>query len=309
MEVRIFITCIYCLIILVGIIFHSLLIYVLTSDKEKDDADDVLVINVSVAALFYSVIVTISVAVNSQAESWILGSFLCQLFKFTGIQTPAVPLIGFTALALEKCICSFTEKSGLTPKYWKILMVISWILGLVLAVPVASKSQLVEIESSEEQNNTIFYHCHGPVDYSFHFENFCLAIVLLALILITICLIGICVSNFRSGSHSSPDAKKEPQRNKMLFLMALVYFSVWLFSSIFFISVRESDADKDSYVTFDVLSPIFHFAIHTNPMLYIIFDEKFRKKFVSVLGCRGKGKESTKNKPDDEQAMEEVAKK
>ncbi|KAG1650830.1 hypothetical protein GQR58_027700 [Nymphon striatum] len=48
------------------------------NNTEKDDADDVLVINVSIAALMHCVIITISVAVNSQAEAWIFGTFLMQ---------------------------------------------------------------------------------------------------------------------------------------------------------------------------------------------------------------------------------------
>uniref|UniRef100_UPI00398E8F91 neuropeptide Y receptor type 2-like n=1 Tax=Pristiophorus japonicus TaxID=55135 RepID=UPI00398E8F91 len=298
LSVQITLITAYALIILLGLVGNSLVIYMIVKYKTMRTVTNFFIANLALADLMVDTLCLPFTLVYTLVGEWKLGAVLCHLVPYAQALSVHVSTLTLTVIALDRHRCIvFHLDSRISRKFSFIIISTTWLVSAVLAGPLAifREYKMVDLQpidlqivvcsekwpSGNTRDGTIYSVSMFILQYALP-----LGIISYAYIRIWIKLknhISPCV---RSDSHY-----RRRKTTKMLVMVVVVFAVCWLPFHIFQLA---SDLDKRifNFAEYKLLYTIFHVvamcSTFANPLLYGWMTKNYRNGFLLFFRCGNK---------------------
>ncbi|XP_028574100.1 neuropeptide Y receptor type 2-like [Podarcis muralis] len=296
LGVQIILIAAYSLIILLGFIGNSLVVYMIVRYRTMRTVTNFFIANLALADLMVDTLCLPFTLAYTLLDEWKFGAVLCHLVSYAQALSVHVSTLTLTVIALDRYRCIvFHLDSRISKKVSFTIIAFTWLVAAVLASPLAifREYRYEEIPSinlriavcsekwpSESRDATIYSLSMLLLQYVLPLSIICYAYIRIW---------------FKLKSHISPTARSDShcrrrKTTKMLVMVVVVFAVSWLPFHVFQLAV---DLDlvlifhdyKLLYTVFHVVAMCSTFA---NPLLYGWMNKNYRNGFLMFFRCQNK---------------------
>lgn len=286
----------YTIILLFSLCGNSLVIGVLWQDRKMRKPVNYLIANMAAADLAITVVYMprmISAVIRSY--DWLaggtIGLVLCKTVPTTHLVSVKVTILTLVFLSVERFLAvSPFANNRLTVRRVKVILIAVWLMSFIVHLPNVIALKLVPGQGGalicRAYLNKLFGSSKGRKIY----DNVLAAIFYALPLFLIVILYSLAVTKLRRRSvanrYAASNARKASKDKvnanvfKMLFAVTLAFISCWL--SYFVMRKAIIGISISCNVQF-----VRYFLAHSNsavtPCLYIIFSQKYRSSFKSIL--------------------------
>ncbi|GCC21380.1 neuropeptide Y receptor type 2-like [Chiloscyllium punctatum] len=295
LSVQITLIMAYALIILLGLVGNSLVIYMIIKYKTMRTVTNFFIANLALADLMVDTLCLPFTLVYTLLDEWKLGAVLCHLVPYAQALSVHVSTLTLTVIALDRHRCIvFHLDSRISKKFSFITISMTWLVSAILAGPLAifREYKIVDLQpinlqivvcsekwpSGNTQDGTIY-----------SISMFILQYVLpLGIISYAYIRIWIKLKNHVSPCARSDSHYRRRKTTKMLVMVVVVFAVCWLPLHTFQLA---SDLDKRlfQFTEYKLLYTIFHVlamcSTFANPLLYGWMNKNYRNGFIFFFRC------------------------
>ncbi|XP_012689795.2 neuropeptide Y receptor Y7 [Clupea harengus] len=287
----------YSLIIILGLVGNTLVIYMIILYKNMRTVTNYFIANLALADLMVDTICLPFTLAYTLLDEWKFGAVLCHLVPYAQALSVHVSILTLTVIALERYRCIvFHLERRLSRRASFAIIGLTWAASAVLAGPLAIFREYrreeipyiglrIAVCSEKWPNSTN----RDAVIYS-------LAMLLLQYVipLGIISYAYVCIwaklRNLASPSNRGDSIQRRKKTTKMLVWVVLVFALCWLPFHMFQLA---SDLDLIlRFKEYKLLYTIFHIvamcSTFTNPFLYGWMNKNYRNGFVMFFRCEHK---------------------
>ncbi|CAF1349116.1 unnamed protein product [Didymodactylos carnosus] len=285
------------IILFIGMIGNFLVIYVVLNYGRLKTVTNTYLLHLAISDLIFLSGVPFLVAVMI-SKYWIFGYFLCKLFFLTqGInQYTSIMILALLAFDRYLAVCysskSLAWRSKINPNF---LLLLTWILSLILMLPIIIFTQLVEHSQNHYSCNIILPFEQTRVLYLLYSTYTSAITFIFPLILMTYFYIQI-IRRMKKNipQHRRSRTSLRTRRKVSILVLAVIGVHVfccspyWCFQ--YFIGVLTTSevlVINPRYII--LISTVAQFLLFanstTNPLLYAFLSEVFRSSFTRVFHC------------------------
>ncbi|XP_057714221.1 KISS1 receptor a isoform X2 [Corythoichthys intestinalis] len=137
----------FSLIMLVGLVGNSLVIYVISKHRQMRTATNFYIANLAATDIIFLVCCVPFTATLYPLPGWIFGNFLCKFVAFMQQVTVQATCITLTAMSGDRCYITIYPLKSLrhrTPRVAMIVSVCIWIGSLILSTPILMYQRIEE---------------------------------------------------------------------------------------------------------------------------------------------------------------------
>ena len=292
---------VYAIVCLIGLLGNGLVIYVVMRYSSMKTPTNMYLVNLSIADALFLISLPMLITIML-LHHWIFGTIMCKLYntldsinKFAGTYT-LLALCGDRYLAVCHPV---TAAHYRTTRYISIIIVATWIVAILLVLPVFIFS--IVLPSSRVPCG---FGCIIMWPGNYHVANAIYAVCqitlgfILPVILICILYSLLVVRLSKAGARLQAAAgeKRRTQNKKVTRLVTLVivvYIVCWLpfwCMQIFFLilGLKEINLGSQMEVLLQLnmaVSILRYVNSMVNPLLYTFTNEHFRHSFIGALKC------------------------
>uniref|UniRef100_A0A3B5BD68 G-protein coupled receptor 54 n=1 Tax=Stegastes partitus TaxID=144197 RepID=A0A3B5BD68_9TELE len=137
----------FSLIMLVGLVGNSLVIYVISKHRQMRTATNFYIANLAATDIIFLVCCVPFTATLYPLPGWIFGNFMCKFVAFLQQVTVQATCITLTAMSGDRCYVTVYPLKSLrhrTPKVAMIVSVCIWIGSFILSTPILMYQRIEE---------------------------------------------------------------------------------------------------------------------------------------------------------------------
>ncbi|XP_058851944.1 G-protein coupled receptor 54-like [Acipenser ruthenus] len=285
----------FALIMLVGLVGNSLVIYVITKHRQMRTVTNFYIANLATTDILFLVCCVPFTATLYPLPSWVFGDFMCRIVNYLQQVTAQATCITLTAMSMDRCYATVYPLQSLRHRTSRVAMAVSvgiWIGSFVLSVPVAAYQTL----------DTGYW--YGPQTYCieafpsvYHQKTFILytflAVYLLPLVTICVCYAFMLKRMSRPVVEPSDNnyqvqllaERSEAIRTKIskMVVVIVVLFTICWGPIQFFILFQAFDSNfQKNYETYKIkiwAHCMSYSNSSVNPIVYAFMGANFRKSF------------------------------
>ena len=287
----------YSLIILLGLLGNSLVIYMIVRYRNMRTVTNFFIANLALADLLVDTLCLPFTLVYTLLDEWKFGAVLCHMVPFAQALSVHVSILTLTVIALERYRCIvFHLGRRLTWHSSFIIMAVTWTMSAVLAAPLAIFREYRHEEIPSINLRIAVCSERWPHGTSRDGVIYSLSMLLLQYIipLAIISYAYICIwvklKNHISPSSRNDSINRRKKTTKMLALVVVVFAICWL---PFHVIQLASDLDlalrlKEYKLIYTVFHIVAMCSTFTNPLLYGWMNKNYRNGFLMVFRCEDK---------------------
>ncbi|KAM4747262.1 neuropeptide Y receptor type 2-like [Rhinophrynus dorsalis] len=301
LGVQVILIAAYSLIILLGLIGNSLVIYMIVKYRNMRTVTNFFIANLAVADLMVDSLCLPFTLVYTLMDEWKFGLVLCHLVPYAQAMSVNVSTLTLIVIALDRYWCIVFHLNSRISKSLSILIItITWLMAAIFAIPMAIFREY-RYEDLPSINMKIAVCAEKwPSNNSRDATIYSLSMLILqyALPLAVICYAYMRIW-FKLKNHISPTQRSESQQRrrnttKMLVMMVVVFAVCWLPFHILQLAIDldlalEIHEYKLLYTILHVIAMCSTFA---NPFLYGWMNKNYRNGFLTFFGCKDKQQNS-----------------
>ncbi|XP_027571363.1 neuropeptide Y receptor type 2-like [Pipra filicauda] len=287
----------YSLIILLGFIGNSLVIYIIVKYKTMRTVTNFFIANLALADLMVDTLCLPFTLVYTLLDEWKFGAVLCHLVPYAQALSVHVSTLTLTVIALDRYRCIvFHLDSRISKRLSFTIIAVMWLAAAVLAGPLAIFREYRYEEIPSINLKMAVCSEKWPSGNNRDATIYSLSMLLLQYVLP---LAIICYAYtriwFKLKNHVSPTSRNENQcrrrkTTKMLVMVVVVFAVCWLPFHIFQLAI-----DLDLVLIFHeykLLYTVFHVgamcSTFVNPLLYGWMNKNYRNGFLMFFRCQDK---------------------
>ncbi|MBN3305862.1 NPY2R protein, partial [Amia calva] len=287
----------YSLIILLGLMGNSLVVYTIVRYKNMRTVTNFFIANLALADLMVDSLCLPFTLAYTLLDEWKFGAVLCHLVPYAQALSVHVSILTLTVIALERHRCIvFHLGHRISKRTSCTIITVTWVAAAVLAGPLAifREYRYEEIPSI----NLRIAVCSEKWPHGSNRDGiiYSLAMLLLQYILplgiISYAYVRIWVKlkNHVSPSNRNESICRRRKTTKMLALVVVVFGVCWLPFHVFQLA---SDLDLImKFKEYKLLYTVFHViamcSTFTNPVLYGWMNKNYRNCFLMFFRCEHK---------------------
>ncbi|MEE6519351.1 hypothetical protein FKM82_031106 [Ascaphus truei] len=287
----------YSLIILLGLVGNSLVIYMIVKYKNMRTVTNFFIANLALADIMVDSLCLPFTLVYTLMDEWKFGLVLCHLFPYAQAMSVNVSTLTLTVIALDRYWCIvFHLNSRISKNLSFLIIAVTWLAAAIFAIPLAIFREY-RYEDLPFINLKIAVCAEKwPSNNSRDAAIYSLSMLILQYVLplAVICYayirIWLKLKNHISPTPRSESHKRRKNTTKMLVMMVVVFAVCWLPFHIFQLAI-----DLDVALVFHeykLLYTIFHViamcSTFTNPLLYGWMNKNYRNGFLLFFSCKNK---------------------
>ncbi|CAJ0968717.1 unnamed protein product [Ranitomeya imitator] len=128
----------YSLIILLGLVGNSLVIYMILKYKNMKTVTNFFIANLAVADLMVDSLCLPFTLVYTLMDEWKFGSVLCHLLPYAQAMSVNVSTLTLVVIALDRYWCIvFHLSSRISKKFSFLIVTVTWVVASIFAIPLA----------------------------------------------------------------------------------------------------------------------------------------------------------------------------
>uniref|UniRef100_A0A8D0DV47 Neuropeptide Y receptor type 2 n=1 Tax=Salvator merianae TaxID=96440 RepID=A0A8D0DV47_SALMN len=294
LGVQIILIAVYTLIIVLGFLGNSLVVYVIVRYKTMRTVTNFFIANLAVADLMVITLCLPFTLAYTLLDEWKFGAVLCHLVVCAQALSVHVSTLTLTVIALDRYRCIvFHLDSRISKKISFVIIAATWLVAAILASPLAifREYRYEEIPDinlriavcsekwpSEDRDATIYSLSMLLLQYVLPLSIICYAYIRIW---------------FKLRSHISPTTRSDShcrrrKTTKMLVMVVVVFAVSWLP-----INVLQLAVDLDLVLVlhdYKLLYTVFHVvamcSTFVNPLLYGWMNKNYRNGFLMFFHCQ-----------------------
>ncbi|XP_007072540.1 G-protein coupled receptor 54 isoform X1 [Chelonia mydas] len=286
----------YALIMLLGLVGNSLVIYVVSKHRQMRTATNFYIANLATTDIIFLVCCVPFTATLYPLPSWIFGDFMCKLVNYLQQVTAQATCITLTAMSMDRCYATLYPLQSLryrTPRVAMGVSVAIWISSFLLSLPIAMyhrtevgywyglRTYCIEAFASKSQERSIIL-------YTF------LAIYLLPLLTICLCysvmlkrvgrpIVEPIDHNYQQVQHlSERSVATKAKVSKMVVVIVVLFTVCWGPIQLYLLFQGFYDSFQANYETYKIktwANCMSYANSSINPIVYAFMGDSFRKSF------------------------------
>ena len=301
-------TIIYCVIILGSLLGNSLVIMVVYKRKRMRTTTNYMIVSMAVSDLFFAIFaippsIRIVYAGQDLLVRGIVAELICKLVTFIQQVSIDVSILSLTTIAFDRFFAIMLPfRKVITSYTTKILIVLTWLIGILFAAPILYTNRIVAEEGGDgtlcwEIWEPLFKSSKARKDYTFiHFGFFYAGPLTIITVLYTAIVIELWRGNsitFRCKANHQEVEKSNRKVLKMLVTVLVVFALFWLPVYIFQFTFYVGNS---TCIVTGLIQFIGYFFCQAtsaiNPLIYAFFSENYRSGFKdclrAMLHCQGR---------------------
>ncbi|XP_078261580.1 neuromedin-B receptor [Rhinoraja longicauda] len=309
LAIRCFVPPIYLLIITVGLLGNIALVKVFVSNSAMRSVPNIFISSLAAGDLLLLVTCVPVDAARYFFEEWVFGTVACKLIPLIQLTSVGVSVFTLTALSADryKAIVNpmdIQESSAVLHTCLKAVTI--WLISMVLAIPEAVYSQVVEYNNGNNESFSacVPYPLSDKLHPKIHSILIFLVYYLIPLTIISIYYLHIARTLVKSAHNmpgeSSEHAKRQMETRKRLAKIVLVFVGLfatcWFPNHVLYMyrSFHYGQIDPSlGHLLVTVLGRVLSFCNScVNPFALYLLSETFRRHFNSHLRCKGQHRRS-----------------
>nr|XP_056721263.1 G-protein coupled receptor 54-like [Euleptes europaea] len=285
----------YALIMLLGLVGNSLVIYVISKHRQMRTATNFYIANLATTDIIFLVCCVPFTATLYPLPSWVFGDFMCKFVNYLQQVTVQATCITLMAMSVDRCYATLYPLQSLRYRTPQVAMAVSfaiWIGSFILSLPMALyhrtevgywyglRTYCIEAFTSKSQERSFIL-------YTF------LAVYLLPLFTICLCYsimlkrIGNPVvepidHDYQVQHLSERSAAMRAKISKMVVVIVLLFTICWgpiQFYLLFQGFYRHFQANYETYKIKTWANCMSYANSSLNPIVYAFMGDSFRKSF------------------------------
>ncbi|XP_037641740.1 chemokine-like receptor 1 [Sebastes umbrosus] len=268
--VRIATLVMFCVVLVVGTLGNSLVIYV-TGCRMKRTVNSIWFLNLAVADFLFTAFLIFTIISFSQESEWQFGQFMCKLNTFVSVINMFASIFFLTTMSVDRCLSTWVvvwAQNKRTVCKAKLICAVIWITAVVCSAPYATFREFQEYEGK--------MYCTTSMTHKQFFTIFRFVVGFLIPFLV------ICVSYVAIGVRAGQLQRTRKKRSRrIIFSVILAFFICWLpFHVMCLIEITTTNPDILNIVRIAgplILSLAFMNSC-LNPILYVFMCDEFQKK-------------------------------
>uniref|UniRef100_UPI00398E6A89 neuromedin-B receptor n=1 Tax=Pristiophorus japonicus TaxID=55135 RepID=UPI00398E6A89 len=301
---------IYLLIITVGLLGNITLIRVFVANSAMRNVPNIFISSLAAGDLLLLVTCVPVDAARYFFEEWIFGTVACKLIPLIQLTSVGVSVFTLTALSADryKAIVNPMDIQASSAVLHTCLKAVTiWIVSVVLAIPEAVYSQVVQHHNGENDSFSacVPYPLSDKLHPKIHSVLIFLVYYLIPLGIISVYYFHIAQSLIKSAhdmpGESSEHAKRQMETRKRLAKIVLVFVGLfalcWFPNHVLYMyrSFHYGQIDPSlGHLLVTVMGRVLSFCNScVNPFALYMLSESFRRHFNSHLRCQRKRHSST----------------
>ncbi|KAM5147880.1 G-protein coupled receptor 54-like [Mantella aurantiaca] len=285
----------FALIMLVGLIGNSLVIYVISKHRQMRTATNFYIANLASTDIMFLVCCVPFTATLYPLPSWVFGDFMCKFVAYLQQVTVQATCITLTAMSADRCYATLYPLRSLrhrTPRAAMIVSVCIWIGSLLLSTPI--------IPYQEIQKG----YWYGPRTYCIEqfpsdaMKKTCILYHFLAVYLLPLLTICLCYSlmlkrvgrpvvepmdnNYQVQLLSERTIAMRSKISKMVIVIVLLFTICWGPIQLFSLFQGFYPGFQANYATYKIktwANCMSYANSSINPLVYGFMGASFRKSF------------------------------
>ncbi|XP_048346844.1 G-protein coupled receptor 54-like isoform X1 [Sphaerodactylus townsendi] len=289
----------YALIMLLGLVGNSLVIYVISKHRQMRTATNFYIANLATTDIIFLVCCVPFTATLYPLPSWVFGDFMCKFVNYLQQVTVQATCITLMAMSVDRCYATLYPLQSLRYRTPHVAMAVSfaiWIGSFILSLPMALyhrtevgywyglRTYCIEAFTSKSQERSFIL-------YTF------LAVYLLPLFTICLCYsimlkrIGNPVvepidHDYQVQHLSERSAAMRAKISKMVVVIVLLFTICWgpiQFYLLFQGFYHHFQANYETYKIKTWANCMSYANSSLNPIVYAFMGDSFRKSFKKVF--------------------------
>ncbi|XP_078257656.1 galanin receptor type 1b [Rhinoraja longicauda] len=285
---------IFGVIFLLGVTGNTLVLVVLGRAKSRRarSTTNVFILNLSIASIAFLTFCVPFEATIYTLPDWIFGAFLCKTVHYFKMVTMLVSICTMAAMSVDRYIAVVRSKRpscGGTTRNARVGVALTWLLSLLVAVPVAQHQTLLAGHHGAPNNSFCWDVWQNKPQERVYKVGILVIGYLLPLLLICYCYAKILIhlhKKMRNVSKKSKRSKKKTAQTVMLVVATFVLswlpqhiITMWAQFGCFPIT--------DASFAFRIISHCMVYGNSCiNPIIYAFLSENFRKACHQVFVCK-----------------------
>ncbi|KAJ8270859.1 hypothetical protein GJAV_G00120080 [Gymnothorax javanicus] len=285
----------FSLIMLVGLIGNSLVIYVISKHRQMRTATNFYIANLAATDIIFLVCCVPFTATLYPLPSWIFGDFMCKFVAFLQQVTVQATCITLTAMSADRCYATVYPLKSLrrrTPRVAMIVSVCIWIGSFILSTPIFMYQRIEEGYWYGPR-----HYCSEEFPSKAHEKAFILY-QFIAVYLLPVLTISLCYSvmlkrvgqpavvpadnNYQVHLLSERTIAIRSKISKMVVVIVLLFTICWGPIQLFILFQSFYPNYKDNYTTYKIktwANCMSYANSSINPIVYGFMGASFRKSF------------------------------
>ncbi|XP_034755764.1 neuromedin-B receptor [Etheostoma cragini] len=307
-AVRCVMTSVYTGIVSVGLLGNITLVKIFVTNSAMRSVPNIFISSLAAGDLLLLVTCVPVDAFRYFSEEWVFGEAACKLIPVIQLTSVGVSVFTLTALSADRYNAIVNpmdiQKSGAV--FWTCLKAVSiWLLSILLAVPEAIFSQVVNMQGQRDNTNVTFVNCvpyplSNQMHPKIHSVMIFLVYFLIPLTIISVYYYHIACTLIKSA-HDMPGevsehTKRQMETRKRLAKIVLVFVGLfalcWFPNHVLYMyrSFHYHQMDLSlAHLVITLLARVLSFSSScVNPFTLYLLSESFRRHFNSQLRC-GRG--------------------
>ncbi|XP_078380799.1 RYamide receptor-like [Oculina patagonica] len=295
-HIQIGVTVLVVIVIILAMIGNTLVIYIVCTVNHMRSSTNTLIANMAVADLLMTIDIPYILKWIYVWDHWFgtfMGTVLCKCFHSGQVGSLAASVFSLVAISLDRSFAIlFPMKTIMTRNVVRFTIVMIWLGALALTVPLMVATKNTEVEGIDYFSCNENWLSMSQIAYSkFLFTT--TYIIPVSIIAIVYCLAGLRLWRRKLPGRRNTNRKAQASSRRasfMLITVVVIFALSWLpFQALEMIRVLNPQLLYEHAIPMEVLFVIPWFGYCNsaiNPILYVIFSEKYRQEFYRIL-CRG----------------------
>lgn len=281
---------VYGVIILLGTLGNSLVIYVILSRNAMRTATNILLLNLAIADISFLLICVPFTAHKYVSFQWVFGEVMCKIVQYFLYVTAYVTVYSLVAISFLRyltIVCSNATNHLRTKRNVTLLCVAIWVVMLAVNVPVLLIHMVktyADFSFCGIRNVSI-----GPLFLTFFIFSYALPLILICLLYILI------ICHLQRSNPSTLDNSHSRERTahvcKVIFTVVLVFGISWLPLHINSLLSQYGKVPQSAY--YEVFRILWYAMAYgnscANPFIYNYVSQDFRRSFREIICCGQNG--------------------
>ncbi|XP_064415630.1 KISS1 receptor a [Latimeria chalumnae] len=285
----------FALIMLVGLIGNSLVIYVISKHRQLRTATNFYIANLATTDIIFLVCCVPFTATLYPLPSWIFGEFMCKFVAYLQQVTVQATCITLTAMSADRCYATVYPLKSLrhrTPRVAMIVSVCIWIGSFILSTPIITYQEIKEGYWYGPRTYCIEEFPSDTYKTAFILYQF-LAVYLLPLLTICLCyffmlkrvgqpIVKPVDNNYQVQLLSERTVAMRSKISKMVVVIVLLFTICWGPIQLFILFQGFYPKFQVNYATYKIktwANCMSYANSSLNPIVYGFMGASFRKSF------------------------------
>ncbi|XP_029439299.1 neuropeptide Y receptor type 2-like [Rhinatrema bivittatum] len=289
----------YSLIILLGLIGNSLVVYMIVKYKSMRTVTNFFIANLALADVMVDTLCLPFTLVYTLLDEWKFGSVLCHLVPYAQALSVYVSTLTLTVIALDRYRCIvFHLNSRISKMFSFIIIVITWLAAAIFAIPLAIFREYRYEEIPSINLRIAVCSEKWPSGNSRDAIIYSISMLILQYIL-PLVIISYAYTRiwFKLKSHISPTSRTESQQRrrkttKMLVMVVVVFAVCWFPFHMFQLAVDMDLVFHEYKLLYSVFHVVAMCSTFVNPLLYGWMNKNYRNGFLLFFRCKNKSEGS-----------------